>query len=682
MICVSLKDKGLEEIYGILDDPHVEMAEVRLDLCPLSDEDLEELSESAEKPVIFTLPLEGTSVFKAKKGDEAEINNPYPAEAAAKLGWEEIGRRLSRAIEAGADYVDLPLDAPAPLSQKIQKLCRENGTRLIRSYHDFDSVPDTEILTQIVLRAFRYGADIAKVACKVNSEAEARQLINLYRQLNIAPDKLLLIPMGEAGREARVEILKQGAPFSFAYYDEPTAVGQMDYEEMYHKVYGDWLGVHKSDFEAPCSKSFAQRTIITAALAEGTSHLTNYTPCGDSQSAIEVAKALGAKIHRQKDKLIVEGIGPAKPGSLNISELNVGESGLLARLCIPLMAVLSNTETAIHGKETLLHRPLNDANDIMASFGVLLKNESSHSDNKCYIPLHIEGQIIPGNAEIPGSAGSQLISGLLMALPLCKAGTIHLKVNDPKSLPYMFLTLDVLKAFGIKIACELEGDAEMLNAQDWNYCDAIDFTIKGAQKLKAADIDLESDWSAAACFLTYGALFGEARIQNINMQSTQADISILDVLSDAGAAISFLDDEVSVKRGPMHNFQYDLNNAPDIIPLTCLVAAFCPGESVIFGADRLRTKESDRAEAILQTLLKMGVEMHIQGDEIHVNGMSLSQRMLTGKLLKGGKYSSFHDHRMVMLLSIAQMGADSPIEIDDRECIAKSFPDFFERMEL
>ena len=658
MICVSLKDKNLEEIYEILDDPHVEMAEVRLDLCPLNDDDLEELAESAEKPILFSIH---------------------------GLGWEEMDRRLSIAIEAGADYVDLPLDAPAPLSQKIQKLCRENGTRLIRSYHDFDSVPDTEMLTQIVLRAFRYGADIAKVACKVNSEEEARQFISQYdhfsKEHNISPEKLLLIPMGEAGSEARVEILKHGAPFSFAYYDAPTAEGQMGYEEMYSKVYGDWLGVHKSDFEAPCSKSYAQRAIIAAALAEGTSHLDGYSPCGDSQSAIEVAKALGAKVHRRADRLTIEGIGPVKPGSMDIKNLNVGESGLLARLCIPLMAVLSKSETAIQGNGTLLNRPLNDANDIMASFGVLLKNEKRHPDNRCYIPLQIEGQIIPGNAEIPGSAGSQLISGLLMALPLCK-GNIHLKVNEPKSIPYMFLTMDVLKEFGVKIRCELEGDAEMLDAQDWNYCDAVDFTIKGGQNYKATELNLEKDWSAAACFLTYGALFGEARIQNINMQSTQADISILDVLSDAGAAISFLDDEVSVKRGPMHNFQYDLNNAPDIIPLTCLVAAFCPGESVIFGADRLRTKESDRAEAILQTLLKMGVEMHIQGDEIHVNGMSLSQRMLTGKLLKGGKYSSFHDHRMVMLLSIAQKGADSPIEIDDTECVAKSFPDFFERMEL
>ena len=268
-----------------------------------------------------------------------------------------------------------------------------------------------------------------------------------------------------------------------------------------------------------------------------------------------------------------------------------------------------------------------------------------------------------------------------MSLPLCSSNST-LFVSEPKSIPYMFITQDVLKRFGVKMSCELEGDSKMLEQQDWSYCNGICFKIKGGQQFKATELALEGDWSAAAAFLCYGALFGEAEVLGLNTKSIQADITILDILSDAGACVSYDEEVVSVKRAPLQAFSYNLNNAPDLIPLASLLAAFCPGESIIYGAQRLRNKESDRAQAILETLSKMGVQANVIGDEIRIQGMGLSQRFASGNLLKGGKYSSFHDHRMVMLLSIAQMGADSPIEIDDTACVSKSFPNFFEELSL
>lgn len=467
----------------------------------------------------------------------------------------------------------------------------------------------------------------------------------------------------------------------FASYDEPSAEGQIPFEEMHRWLYGEWRGVHKSDFHAPCSKSFAQRAILAAALAQGESHLSGFGACEDSLSAIEVARALGAKVSRRGDKLKIQGIGPLSERCLELNKLNVGESGLLTRLCIPLAAVLNSKDTVIEGRGTLLGRPLNNANDIMAAFGILLQNQSEHKEKQIYVPLSVKGKFFPGTAEISGSAGSQLISGLLMSLPLCRSHS-SLFVSEPKSIPYMFITQDVLKRFGVKISCELEGDSKMLEQQDWSYCNGISFKIKGDQQYKAAELKLEGDWSAAAAFLCYGALFGEAEVLGLNTQSIQADITILDILSDAGACISYDEEVVSVKKAPLQAFNYDLNNAPDLIPLASLLAAFCPGESIIYGAQRLRNKESDRAQAILETLSKMGVEARVNGDEIRIKGMGLSQRFACGKLLKGGKYSSFHDHRMVMLLSIAQMGADSPIEIDDTDCVSKSFPNFFEELSL
>ncbi|MGN1226962.1 MAG: 3-phosphoshikimate 1-carboxyvinyltransferase [Candidatus Cryptobacteroides sp.] len=662
MICISLQKKTAEEILSIMDDPFVEMAEIRADLCALSPQELADVIESEEKPILVSYHCGG------------------------KEDWPKAESYLVAAIEAGVRFVDLDHAAPVNVSKYIQSLCRENACTLVRSYHDYDRTPDTKFLKQTLLRAFRYGADIAKLACKAKSPEDVERMMGIYDSLlednrSISAEQLLLISMGELGKEARKTALQKGAPFMFANYDEPSAEGQIQYEEMHEWLYGDWRGVHKADFHAPCSKSFAQRAIIAAALAEGESRLSGFGACEDSLSAIEVARKLGAKVSRRADKLRIQGIGPVSERSLSVDKLNVGESGLLTRLCIPLMAALNSQDTLIEGRGTLLGRPLNKANDIMAAFGILLQNQSEHKDRQIYVPLSVKGKFFPGTAEISGSAGSQLISGLLMSLPLCSSNST-LFVSEPKSIPYMFITQDVLKRFGVKISCELEGDSKMLEKQDWSYCNGIYFKIKGGQQFKASDIALEGDWSAAAAFLCYGALFGEAEVSGLNTNSIQADITILDILSDAGACVSYDEEVVSVKRAPLQAFSYDLNNAPDLIPLASLLAAFCPGESIIYGVQRLKNKESDRAQAILQTLTQMGVETRILADEIRIKGMGLSQRFASGNLLKGGKYSSFHDHRMVMLLSIAQMVADSPIEIDDKDCVSKSFPNFFEELSL
>ena len=148
--------------------------------------------------------------------------------------------------------------------------------------------------------------------------------------------------------------------------------------------------------------------------------------------------------------------------------------------------------------------------------------------------------------------------------------------------------------------------------------------------------------------------------------------------SATAAGIAPHKDIVNVAKAPLNAFDVDLNNAPDIFPITSVLAAFCPGESRIGGVGRLVGKESNRAEAILEMLLQMGVEARIEGDDMVIRGHSLSYRILNRKLLKGGSYTSRHDHRMVMALKVASLGADSPIVIDDEDCVSKSFPDFLE----
>ena len=661
MICTSLQNKNYAELLRLLASPEIEMAEIRLDSCPLSDEEIADIFGNSDTPLVATCRI-------------SEHMSPEAAE-----------KKLRTAVEAGARFADLEIEAPAQMSKDFQKFCLKNGTEIIRSYHNFDGTPDKEVLQKALARCFRYGADVAKIVCRCDSDADAETLASLYSiVLEDVPSlqgRLIAFGMGEKGRESRFECLRRGAPFSYAALseEEATAPGQWTTAQMRERIYGGRFRYDASGLSMPASKSFAQRAILAAALAEGCSHLDGYSPCGDSEAAIAAAEALGAKVGRENGgrTLAIEGIAAAKNG-IRADRIDTGESGLLTRLMIPVLAAAGRGDCLVEGRGTLLNRPLNSAADIMAAFGVLLSNAGARQGKEVFVPVRVRGRLIPGNADVPGSGGSQLISGLLTALPLCsKDSTLH--VSEPRSIPYMYITLDVLRHFGIMTRSEMEGDAELLEATDWSGCSGISFRIRGGQHYRAADFAIEGDWSAAANFLVAGAVFGSAEICGLDTRSLQADLTILDILVEAGASVSQLDDDrtVCVRKAPLEAFEMDLNNAPDLFPITAVLAAFCAGESRIAGVGRLASKESDRAAAILEMLGKMGVEAEVEGDVLSVCGESLASRICAGHLLNGGEYSSHHDHRMAMALKVASIAAKSPIVIDDEACVGKSFPEFF-----
>jgi len=657
MICTSLQNKTFEQILAILEDPTVEMAEIRLDRCPLTDPQIEELFSESDTPLIATCRI---------------------AESPSE---QEAERRLRLAIEAGARFADLEIEAPAPFSKRFQHLCRKQGTEIIRSYHDFEGTQGPEVLQRVLARCFRYGADIAKIVTTCHTAEDAARIESLYtivlEEVDSLQGRLVAFGMGEAGRGTRLECLRRGAPFSYAALNalEATAPGQWTVAEMNDAVYGDRAPYRAEGRTMPASKSFAQRAILAAALAEGTSHLDGYSPCGDSEAALQVAQALGATVQKDGSRLTITGTG-ARPGSLPLERLDTGESGLLTRLTIPVLAAVGSGQAVIEGHGTLLRRPLEGAADIMAAFGVLLSNETEREGREIFIPAGVKGHLIPGTADIPGRGGSQLISGLLMALPLCDKDSL-LRISDPKSIPYMYITLDVLRHFGIQTRSEMEGDAELLEADDWSACTGITFKVRGRQHYRSADFPIEGDWSAAANYLVAGAVFGSAELTGMDTKSLQADLTILDILVEAGAVVSQLEEgTVCVRKAPLEAFRQDLNHAPDLFPIVSVLAAFCAGESRLGGVGRLAGKESNRAEAILQMLTQMGVEARIEGDELVIFGESLSARLLNGRLLKGGSYTSRHDHRMVMALKVASLGTESPIVIDDEACVGKSFPGF------
>ena len=658
MICTSIQNKELSQIQELL--PQLEMAEIRLDRCALEDEDIDILFGDSDVPLIATCRL-------SEESQAPEI--------------------LERAIKAGAKYVDLEMEAPAAVGRRIREACREYGTVLIRSYHNFENTPSREVLLSILERARTFGGEVVKIVTTAVSEADNEVVASLYKEAD--PGTLVAFAMGEAGRPSRLNALKLGAPFTYACLspEEAAAPGQWTVEEMQQAVYGNFRFVKAAEMPMPSSKSFAQRAIIAAALASGTSHLSGYSPCGDNESAISVARALGAQVSVEGNTIVITGIGAA-PGCLNLSELHTGESGFLTRLMIPLLSVLSPDPVRVTGEKTLLQRPLSAAHDIMAAYGIRLFPESNKNVNEerkadCYLPLKVAGPLIPGRADLSGKGGSQLISGLLAALPLSE-GKSTVYVHDPRSIPYLFITVDVLKKFGIRMSSEMEGDDEFLETQDWSLCTGLNFHVKGGQRYEAADFAIEADWSGAAPFLVAGAIFGDVEVTGLDTTSLQADISIMDILMQAGASMSQLDEptgSIHIKRAPLSPFEADLNKCPDLFPMVALLAAFCPGDSHILGVQRLRHKETDRASAIQAMLLQMGVPVSIEDDEMTVTGMGLTQRLATGQLLKGGHYASHADHRMVMALQVASLGADSPVVIDDVTCVAKSFPHFNELFE-
>ena len=655
MICTSIQNKELAQIQALLQQ--LEMAEIRLDRCALEEEEVDLLFSESDVPLIATCRL-------AEESQAPEI--------------------LENAIQAGAKYVDLEMEAPAAIGRRIREACRSYGTVLIRSYHNYECTPPREVLLSILERARSFGGEVVKIVTTATSKADNDIVTSLYEAAE--PGTLVAFCMGEAGRPSRLEALKRGAPFTYACLsqEEATAPGQWTTEEMRQALYGNFRFVQAQNLPMPSSKSFAQRAIIAAALAQGTSRLDGYSPCGDNESALSAAKALGAQVKVDGSTLLITGTS-AFPGGLGLTELHTGESGFLTRLMVPVLAAIAKNPVRVTGEKTLLNRPLSDAHDIMAAFGVRLYPESSNtlSDERkadCYLPLKVVGPLIPGRADVSGKGGSQLISGLLAALPLM-GGKSTVYVHDPRSIPYLFITVDVLKKFGIRIGSEMEGNDEFMETQDWSLCSGLNFHIKGSQRYQAADFAIEADWSGAAPFLTAGAIFGDVEVTGLDTTSLQADISILDILMQAGASMSQLDEptgSIHIKRAPLSPFHADLNNCPDLFPMVAVLAAFCPGESHILGVQRLRHKETDRAAAIAEMLQQMGVPVSMDDDQMTVTGMGLSQRLATGQLLKGGNFVSHADHRMVMALKVASLGADSPVVIDDTTCVAKSFPGFNE----
>ena len=405
-------------------------------------------------------------------------------------------------------------------------------------------------------------------------------------------------------------------------------------------------GCVKGIIAPPSSKSYAQRAIALALLSQGKSILRNIEFCKDTRSALSCIEALGAKVEILDESTIaIE--GGLRPLS---NTLHVGESGLATRLFTPI-ASLWHEAITIQGEGTLLHRPMIMMIEPLRALGVEVR------DGGGYLPIEVKGPIHGGEIEVDGSISSQFITGLLLSLPLAEEDTT-LHVTSPVSTPYIDMTIDTARIFGIEIM-QKEGDYT-------------EFFIEGGQKYTPADISIEGDWSGASTILVAGAIAGEVTVKNISTLSKQADTAIIRALERAGAGIIIEHDSITVSKRPLKAFTFDATNSPDLFPALAALAAAAEGVSTIIGTSRLSHKESDRAETLRQEYEKLGIEIDISQEDVMT---------IRGGKIKPATVFSHGDHRIAMSLAVSALRCDGEVIIEQAECVEKSYPTFFEDLE-
>ena len=406
------------------------------------------------------------------------------------------------------------------------------------------------------------------------------------------------------------------------------------------------LGSANGTITPPSSKSYAQRAIALALLAEGRTTLRNIEFCKDTRSAISCIEALGARVSYLDESII------AIDGGLHpvTDTLMVGESGLATRLFTPI-ASLNSTPICIKGEGTLLHRPMMMMIEPLRRLGVEVRDGGGH------LPIEVKGPIHGGNIEVDGSFSSQFITGLLLALPLAKEDTT-LHVRSAVSTPYIDMTIDTAKRFGVEIMHH-EGDYS-------------EFYIEGGQKYTPADLAIEGDWSGASTMLVAGAISGRVTVKNLSTLSKQADTAICRALERAGAGIIIEGDSITVTKRRLRSFTFDATNSPDLFPALAALAAAAHGQSTIIGTQRLLHKESDRAETIRQEYEKLGIEVDISEENV---------MKIRGGEIHPATVFSHNDHRIAMSLAVSALRCKGDVTIENAECVEKSYPTFFEDLE-
>lgn len=369
--------------------------------------------------------------------------------------------------------------------------------------------------------------------------------------------------------------------------------------------------------DAIASKSFAHRIMIAAALADKPTKIFLNTTSEDIEATKCCLLSMGAKIEEGEGFIIITPITYAK----NII-LDCNESGSTARFLLPVAASVCE-EFKMCGKGRLPERPMTPLISQMRLNGVKISDDN--------IPFEVTGKMSGGIFEIPGDISSQYITGLLFALPNCATESEIVLTSPLESSAYVDITIDVLEKFGIEI---IRTDNS--------------FIIKPQKFISPGEITVEGDWSNSAFWIIANEICGNIFVDGLNPHSLQGDMNILKVRDLT---------------------RIDASQIPDLVPILAVLACAKKGRTVIYNAQRLRIKESDRLETVRKSLSSLGADIKETLDGLIING--------TGSL-KGGECESFNDHRIAMSCAIASCICENEVTIKDAQAVNKSYPKFFE----
>ena len=401
--------------------------------------------------------------------------------------------------------------------------------------------------------------------------------------------------------------------------------------------------------QAPASKSSMQRACAAALLTPGKTIIRNPGHSNDDKAALDIIKRLGASWETAEEEIIVnsEGIKPVA------AEIDCGESGLSIRMFTPLVA-LSKKHIVVNGSGSLVTRPMDFFDEILPGLHVKIKS------NNGKLPLEIQGPLRPRNIEVDGSLSSQYLTGLLMAYSAADATDVSIKVNNLKSKPYIDLTLDVMKQFGMKTPVN-HGYKEFYFENETPY-----------STLKVNRYTVEGDWSGGAFLLVAGAIAGSIMVKGLDLTSNQADKGIVDALMAANAGIAIEAKGIKLNTASMNSFEFDATDCPDLFPPLVALAAYCHGDTKIRGVSRLTHKESNRANTLQEEFGKMNVKIDLIDDVMIIRG---------GSVVNGAHVHSRHDHRIAMACAVAALSAAGETTLEEAQAVKKSYPDFYNDLE-
>lgn len=407
---------------------------------------------------------------------------------------------------------------------------------------------------------------------------------------------------------------------------------------------------------AIASKSQAHRLLICAALSPGESRVVCSESSADIEATVRCLDALGAHINYVSGGFNVR---PIRAPVVGERVLDCGESGSTLRFMLPVACALG-VDAAFHMGGRLPSRPLSPLYEELISHGCALSPQGMN-------PLHTSGQLSGGRFTIPGNISSQFFSGLMFALPLLAVDSQIRIIGTLESRPYIDMTVAALNEFGIAVKSD-------------ENC----YRIKGNQRYTAKEtVSVEGDWSNAAFWLCAGAIgaarLGDGRqasassdnavtVTNLKPDSLQGDKSILTILERFGARVIYGTDSVTVSRGSLKGIDIDAGDTPDLVPILAAVASVADGKTMIYNAERLRIKESDRLKTVTETLRTLGADITETKDGLIVIGKNQ---------LTGGMVSSHGDHRIAMTAAIVSAACRDMVTIEEAEAVSKSYPGFF-----